>query len=122
MTRKIKWPTPEEVAKLKIRTHDEFGQMQPLWFLEDLERLQGIKQPRKPKLLPIVPLSDEELRPALPSLREKPGGKENRKEGGHREEAAQEGLTFKSRCPRSVAGRWEGAVGWAVARPAPARL
>jgi hypothetical protein len=68
MTRKIKWPSMEELLKLKIRSHDEFGQMQPLWFLEDLERLQGIKQPRNPKPLPIRTLSDEELARLYPRL------------------------------------------------------
>jgi hypothetical protein len=75
MTRKIKWPTPEEVVRLKIRTHDEFGQMQPLWFLEDLERLQGIKQPRKPKLLPLIPGSDEEYDRLYPAYARSPAAK-----------------------------------------------
>jgi hypothetical protein len=58
MRRKIKWPSWEELDKLNLRSHDEFGQMQPLWFLEDLQRAQGVK-PRKtgkPKIVNITHL------------------------------------------------------------------
>jgi hypothetical protein len=75
MTRKIKWPSMEELLKLNLRSHDEFGQMQPLWFLQDLERLQGIKQPRNPKPLPLIPMSDEEYDRLYPAYARSPAAK-----------------------------------------------
>jgi hypothetical protein len=56
MRRKTKLPSKEEWSKL--RSHDEFGQMQPLWFLEDLQRLQGVtpRKTGKPKIVDVTNL------------------------------------------------------------------
>jgi hypothetical protein len=56
MRRKTRPPSNEE--RFKLRSHDEFGQMQPLWYVEDLQRLQGVT-PRKtgrPKIVDITHL------------------------------------------------------------------
>jgi hypothetical protein len=63
MRRKIKWPSERELLKLNLRSHDGFGQMQPLWFLEDLQRLQGVK-PRNTGKLTVTPLYSSAQKPA----------------------------------------------------------
>jgi len=68
-SRRKKWPVPEELHKLNLRSHDEFGQMQPLWFLQDLQATLGLPPWRETtKPLQVVPVSDEELARLYPDL------------------------------------------------------